>query len=151
MLIFSKVSIKSFVYDLIDVFMFPNQDVQKIYQKYKINKCYLYQNLTDTDSTSLFFIFICDLNCCIKESDSRNIIFKVMITSKVFDELNLFADFWKQFDVQNKKLKKQVGLFEIGDIDTPNVVTIAVNPKEYYERYKDHSDNKKHKGLHKST
>ena len=33
MLMFSKVSIKSFVYDLIDVFMFPNQDVQKIYQK----------------------------------------------------------------------------------------------------------------------
>ena len=66
MLMFSKLSIKSFVYDLIDVFMFPNQDDQKIYQKYKINKCYLYQNLTDTDSTSLFFIFICDLNCCIK-------------------------------------------------------------------------------------
>ena len=151
MLIFSKVSIKSFVYDLIDVFMFPNQDVQKIYQKYKINKCYLYQNLTDTNNTSLFFIFICDLNCCIKESDSRNIIFEVMITSKVFDRLDLSADFWKQFDVQNKKLKKQVWLFEIGDIDTPNVVTIAVNPKEYYERYKGHSDNKKHKGLHKST
>ena len=106
MLMFSKVSIKRFAYDLIDVLMFPNQDVQKIYQKYKINKCYLYQNLTDTDSTSLFFIFICDLNCCIKESDSRNIIFKVMITSKVFDRLDLSADFWKQFDVQNKKLKK---------------------------------------------
>ena len=32
MLMFSKVSIKAFVYDLIDVFMFPNEDVQKIYQ-----------------------------------------------------------------------------------------------------------------------
>ena len=39
MIMFSKVPIKSFVYDLIDVFMFPNQDVKKIYQKYKINKC----------------------------------------------------------------------------------------------------------------
>ena len=151
MLMFSKVSIKSFVDDLIDFLMFQNQDVQKIYQKYKINKCYLYQNLTDTDSTSLFFIFICDLNCCIKESDSRNIIFEVMITSKVFDRLDLSADFWKQFDVQNKKLKKQVGLFEIENIDKPNVITIALNPKEYYERFNDHSDNKKHKGLHKST
>ena len=27
MLMFSKVSIKSFVYDLIDVFMFPNQEI----------------------------------------------------------------------------------------------------------------------------
>ena len=148
---FSKVSIKSFVYDLMDVFMFLNQDVQKIYQKYKINKCYLYENLTDTDSTSLFFIFICDLNCCITESDSRNIIFEVMITSKVFDRLDLSADFWKQFDVQNKKLKKQVDLFEIENIDKPNVITIALNPKEYYERFNDHSDNRKHKGLHKST
>ena len=51
MLMFSKVSVKSFVYDLIDVFMFLIQDVQKIYQKYKISKCYLYQNLTDTYST----------------------------------------------------------------------------------------------------
>ena len=137
MLMFSKVSIKSFVNNLINVFMFPNQDVQKIYQKYKINKCYLYQNLTDTDSTSLFFIFICDLNC-IKESDSRNIIFEIMITSKVFDRLDLSADFWKQFDVQNKKLKKQVGLFEIENIDKPNVITIALNPKEYYERFNYH-------------
>ena len=99
MLMFSKVSIKSFVHDLIDAFMFPNQDVQKIHQKHKINKCYLYQNLTDTNSTSLFFIFICDLNCCIKESDSKNITFEIMITSKVFDRLGLSADFWKQFDV----------------------------------------------------
>ena len=74
-----------------------------------------------------------------------------MITSKVFDRLDLSADFWKQFDVQNKKLKKQVDLFEIENIGKPNVITIALNPKEYYERFSDHSDNKKHKGLHKST
>ena len=72
----------------------------------------LSKSLLHLYSTSLLFIFICDLNCCIKESDSRNIIFEVMITSKVFDRLDLSADFWKQFDVQNKKLKKQVGLFE---------------------------------------
>ena len=28
---------------------------------------------------------------------------------------------------------------------------IALNPKEYYEKFEDHSDNKKHKGLKKST
>ena len=36
----SKVSIKSFVYDLIDVFMFPNQEIQEIYQTYQVEKCY---------------------------------------------------------------------------------------------------------------
>ena len=65
--------------------------------------------------------------------------------------LDLSADFWKKFDVQNKKSKKQVGLFEIQNIDKPNIITIALNPKEFYERFNDHSDNKRHKGLHKST
>ena len=57
MLIFSKVSFKSFVFDLIDVFMFPNEDTRKFYDEYQVQKCYLYQNLTDTDSTSVFFYF----------------------------------------------------------------------------------------------
>ena len=51
MLMFSIVSAKSFVYDLIDVFMFPKDEVKEIYKKYNINQCYLDQNLTDTDST----------------------------------------------------------------------------------------------------
>ena len=46
-----------------------------------------------------------------------------------------------------KNWKKQVGLFEIESINKANVITIALNPKEYYERFDDHSDNKKHKGL----
>ena len=40
---------------------------------------------------------------------------------------------------------------EIESIDKPNFVTIALNPKEYYERFINHSDNKKHKGLKNST
>ena len=58
MLVFSKVSIKSFVYDLIDVFMFQNEEIEKIYAEFNIERCYLYQNLTDTDSTSIFFLFL---------------------------------------------------------------------------------------------
>ena len=127
---FSKVSIKSLVYDLIDVFMFPNQDIKRIYEKYKINRCFLHQNLTDTDSTSVFFVFICDLNSSINESKSRDISFEVMIKNRLFDRTDLSADYWEQFKVQNKKLKKQVGLFEIENIDKPNVITIALNPKE---------------------
>ena len=58
MLMFAKLSIKSFVYDMIDVFCFPNEEIQRIYDYYEIEKCFLYQNLTDTDSTSLLFTFI---------------------------------------------------------------------------------------------
>ena len=57
MLMFCKTSIQSFVYDLIDVFMYPNEEISKIYEKYEIQRCFLYQNLTDTDSTSGFFCF----------------------------------------------------------------------------------------------
>ena len=85
MLMFSKFSIKSFVYDLIDVFMFQNQEIKKIYKKYKINTCYLYQNLTNTYSMSVFFVFICDLDSSISKDKARDIIFEIMIESKIFD------------------------------------------------------------------
>ena len=88
MLIFSKVSIKSLVYDLIDVFMFPNEEIKKIHAEFKVDNCYLYQNLTDTDSTSIFSVFICDLKCSVDESKSRDIIFKVMIKSRIFERLD---------------------------------------------------------------
>ena len=54
MLMFAKLSLQSFVYDVIDVFCFPDNEIQQIYDYYQIEKCFLYQNLTDTDSTSLF-------------------------------------------------------------------------------------------------
>ena len=55
MLMFANLSLKSFVYDMIDVFCFPNEEIREIYDYYQIEKCFLYQNLTDTDSMSLFF------------------------------------------------------------------------------------------------
>ena len=61
MLMFCKTSIQSFIYDLIHFFMFPDEDIKIIYDKYKIIKCFIYQNLRDTDSTSMFFVFICEV------------------------------------------------------------------------------------------
>ena len=90
---FSKISLKSFVYDLTDVFMFPNNVTKKIYEQYKVHECYLYQSLTDTDSTSVFFVFICELGCAVDERKSRQIIFEVMIKSKIFNRLDLSDDF----------------------------------------------------------
>ena len=88
MLMFAKLSIKSFVYDMIDVFCFPNEQIKEIYHKYQIQKCFLYQNLTDTDSTSLFFIFICNLESTLPKSIARKVIFERMINSKIFDRLD---------------------------------------------------------------
>ena len=151
MLRFSKISLKSLVYDLTDIFMFPNNVTKKIYDQNKVQKCFLYQNLTDTDSTSVFFVFLCELDCAVDERKSRQIILEVMIKSKIFHQLDLSDDFWDQFGVQNKMLKRQVGLFGIENINKANIIMIALNSKEYYEIFEDHSDNKKHKGMKKST
>ena len=97
MLMFAKTSFQSFIYDMIDIFCFPDQVVQEIYKKYRIEKYFMYQNLTDTDNTSLFFVFICNLDCTITEKDSRKILFEVMIASKIFQRLDLSDDFWEQF------------------------------------------------------
>ena len=131
MLMFSKVSIKSFVYGIIDVFMFPNKEIKKIYQKYKIIKCLVEQNLTDTDSTSIFFVFICDLKCDVREDEARDIIFEVMLKSKIFDRLELSHEYFEKFNCRNTNLKKRVGYFEIENIDKANIIMIALNPKKY--------------------
>ena len=137
MLMFAKLSLKSFVYDMIDVFCFPNDDIKQIYNFYQIEKWFLYQNLTDTDSTSLFFNFICKLNCSVKESEARNIIFECMKKSKIASRLDVSDPFWKKFDMHNQKTKKVMGLYEVESIDNPNICTIGINPKEYFEKFKD--------------
>ena len=150
-LMFAKVSIKSFACDIIDVFMFPDQTTQSIYKKYNVEKCYVFQCLTDTDSTSVNFIFICDKNSIVDEKNARNIIFEVFVSSKILSRLDLADDFWEQFGVQNKELKKKVGLFETESINVPNVITISINPKEYMEEFENSTINKKHKGIKRGT
>ena len=151
MLMFAKTSIQSFNYDVIDVFMFPTIEIQNIYNNYDILKCYLYQNLTDTDSTSLLFLFICKKESQISEIKARKVIFEVFTQSKLLDRLDLSSDFWQTYNVQNKSLKKQVGLYEFENIEKPILITIAINPKEYYELYQDKTFNKKSKGIRKDT
>ena len=72
-----------------------------------------------------------------------------MTKSKILDRLDVSDEYWKQFNVYNANTKKQMGLFEIEHIDNPNVCTIAVNPKEYFEKFKNRDINKKHKGVRK--
>ena len=59
----------------------------------------------------------------------RNVIFEVMINPKIFERLDLSNEDWSQFNVRDTSTEKQVDLYEIESIDNPNIVTIAVNPK----------------------
>ena len=89
--------------------------------------------------------------CDIRKDEARDIVFEVMLKSKIFDRLDLSHEYFEKFNCRNTDLKKKVAYFEIENIDKPNIITIALNPREYYERFVDTTDNKKHKGLHKST
>ena len=51
LLMFAKLLLKSFIYDLAETFCFPSQLIVEIYKKYKIEKIEMYHVLTDTDST----------------------------------------------------------------------------------------------------
>ena len=73
------------------------------------------------------------------------IIFEVLIKSKILKRLDLSHNFWKKFNAQNPKLKKRVGLYKIESIDNVTLITIAVHPKEYFEKYRNREINKKHK------
>ena len=108
--------------------IFPNQKIQEINDFYQIKKCFLYQNLTDTDSTSLLFNFICKLGSNTPESKSREIIFKCLKNSKSVERLDVSDEFWKQFDMFELSTKK-MGLYETKGVDNPNICTIAINPK----------------------
>ena len=45
------------------------------------------------------------------------------------------------------KIPKVRGLYEMENIDNPNICTIAINPKEYFEKFKNQEINKKHKDV----
>ena len=44
-----------------------------------------------------------------------------------------------------------MGLYEIENIDNQNICTIAINPKEYFEKFKNRKINKKDKGVRRDT
>ena len=150
MLIFSKVSLKAFVYDLIDIFCFPDEEVEEIYAKNEILTCFIYLILTDTDSCSIQFTSINDLKSCITEDKARDLIFEIIIL-KLGQRLDTSHDFFARFLCQNKAIKIEVGLYEVESINNTNIITLAVNPKEYFEVFRSKEINKKHKGIKKST
>ena len=59
--------------------------------------------------------------------------------------------FWQQINIQNKGTRKVMGLYEVESLDNANLCTIAINPKEYFEKFKGRKINKKHKGVRRDT
>ena len=55
------------------------------------------------------------------------------------------------FQPEKNRREKKLGYYEIDHIDNPYILTIAANPKEYFEMFEDKNINKKHKGIKKGS
>ena len=70
----------------------------------------------DTDSTSLQFVIFSKDESKVLEKTFREILFLVIINSKVLDRFDVLHEFWQQFNVRDEKARKQLGLLEIEHI-----------------------------------
>ena len=96
-----------------------------------LKNVFFYLTLTDTDSCSMFFVFICCLDCDVKDSEFGKIMFEILKNSKISKQLDRSNNVWKQSGIYDENTKNVMGLFDIENIGNPNICTIAVDPKEY--------------------
>ena len=54
----------------------------------------------------MFFLFICKLECCIPESDFRNVLFEIFKHSKIAPRLDIFDDFGNSLTYSIKEREK---------------------------------------------
>lgn len=108
LLTFTKASFASFIYDVIDIFCFPDDGTQDIYSQNKIIKCLSYLILADTDGASFLFIFVYQLDCEITETSARELIFKILLNLKIKGRLYLSDDFYAKFDGKTKASKNKL-------------------------------------------
>ena len=100
MLMFSKISLKAFVYDLIDHFCFLDEEVQEIYARNEILRCFFYLLLTDIDSCSIQFLFVSNLKSTITEDQTRKLVFEIILL-KIGQRIDTSHDFYANFLCQN--------------------------------------------------
>ena len=150
MLMFAKLSLMSFIYELSETFMFPSVQTKAIYDIYSIDFVYVYQLLSDMDRTSLQFIFFSKDESRVPEQKFRDIIFLVIINSPVLERFDVSHEFWEQLGSRKKNTGKQLGLYDIEHTEDPCLVTIATNPKEYIEYFQSQDINKRIRELERA-
>lgn len=150
-LMFAKLSLKSFIYSLAELLTFPERVVREIYDKYLIERILVYDILTETDSTSIQFVAISSVDSTFTEPDFRHVLFRIFSNTEIRNRFDKSDDFWKRFGVHDFSNQKVLGLYEVESINNPCYVTLAVNPKEYFEYFKSNRVNKKHKVIKKGS
>ena len=110
-----------------------------------------YSVLMDTDSICVLFIFICKPSCNVPNEKFCDVLFEVITNNKILNRFDTSYEFWYRFIVRNKDLRKHLGYLAIENVDDSCIVTVAINPKEYFEQFESDNANKKHKGLRKGA
>ena len=82
---------------------------QNKYLKYQIEKVEIYHILTNTDSTSLKFIFVSGPESNIPESKYRKIIFEVVTLSDIYKRFDSSHPFWEIFGARKENKRKKLG------------------------------------------
>ena len=85
---FAKLSLMSFIYEMLETFCFPDEKVQKIFDKHLIEKFYINHVLYRQHSTCLQFLFVSDPKSDICEKKDRDIIFEAIIASKIYNRFD---------------------------------------------------------------
>ena len=142
---------KSFIYDLVETFCFPDETVKEIFKKYGVERVGILHVLTDADSTSLKFMFISDPGSEILKSKYRDIIFEGIIGSEIYKRFDRSHLFWDILGARKEQKRKKLGYYETELLDNPCILTMVVNPKDYLELFEDKGVNKKHKGFKKGS
>ena len=89
----AKISLISFIHNLIETFIFLNKKTKEIYEKYMIDYSFPCHVLTNTDSTCTFFIFVYKPESEIMAEKYRERLWKVIVTNEIlngFDTLHKF-------------------------------------------------------------
>ena len=96
LLMFAKLSLKSFIYSLVELLAFPEENpiVQQICEKYQIEFIYCYHVLTDTDSIYLQFIIVSDPKSMFPECDVHYILFDIFSRTEIRKRFDKSDDFW---------------------------------------------------------
>ena len=109
LLMFAKLSLKRFIYEISDTFCFPKENIKEIYKKNMTGRVEIFQVLNDTDSAFLKFMFISNPNSEVPKDKFRDIIFEVIIASKIYKSFDSSHKFWDIFGAIKENKQKKLG------------------------------------------
>ena len=115
---FGKLSLMSFIYELVETCGFPKEKVITIYDKYLVEKVYIYHVLTNTDSSCLQFMFVSNRKSDIcKKKIIQRYSFRGHKSPEIYDRLDSSNNYWEKFNARKEDLHRCLGYFEIKNID----------------------------------